>query len=73
MNTFKHIASNIDKATLSVAWHCYVKNQRKWYQTMIHSQIDRKTFGDIHLKHGINFHWQHQNQACAIHSKPGNY
>lgn len=73
MNTFKQIASNIDKATLSVAWHCYVKNQRKWYQAMIHSQIDRKIFGDIHLKHGINFRWQYQNQACAICSKPGNY
>ncbi|MCD4788607.1 MAG: hypothetical protein K8R37_01305 [Bacteroidales bacterium] len=73
MNTYKYIELNIYTAAFIAAWDRYVINQTKWCKTMIHLQSDRNIFEDFYLKHGINFHWQHQNQACAIHSKPGNY
>jgi len=48
--TFKHILSDIDKAVILAAWHCYAGNRSKYGETLIPLIIDWDILGNINLE-----------------------
>jgi len=48
--TFKHILSDIDKAVLLAAWHCYADTPRKCCGKMARTEIERGILANSNLK-----------------------
>ena len=48
--TFKHILSDIDKAVMLAAWHCYADTPRKCCGKKARTEIEKDRAANIHLK-----------------------